>query len=72
MTFPRKAVKKAVRIRFAFHQPFMLRVKKPVKSRLFRVSWWSGIDLSVLSPKPRAEGPNLSAPASEKRLNHAG
>lgn len=62
MTFPSKAF----RIRFAFHQPFMLRVKKPVKSRLFRVSWWCGVDLRVLSPKPRAEGSSPSAPAKEK------
>ena len=66
MTFPRKAVKKAVRIRFAFHQPFMLRVKKSVKSRLFRVSWWSGIDLSVLSPKPLVVGSSPTAPANKK------
>lgn len=62
MTFPRKAV----RIRFAFHQPFMLRVKKSVKSRLFRVSWWSGIDLSVLSPKPLVVGSSPTAPAKKK------
>ena len=73
MTFPRKAVKKAVRIRFAFHQPFMLQVKKPVKSRLFRVSWWCGVDLSDLSPKPRAEGSSPSAPARfQKALDFSG